>query len=136
MPLLITRDMHQQLADLGYSSEQRKKFTPEKAHEIIDKQYYFKHEQSSQTETKENPLETEWQSLYQMWDWAVDRMFEVSEKMRCDTIMGMTATERAPAPLQSYLDQYHDELLPEEIYFLKVSILIKELAEKIKSRNL
>lgn len=36
MPLLITKDMRQQLADLGYSAEDVKHLTPEAAHEIIN----------------------------------------------------------------------------------------------------
>lgn len=35
IPLMITRDQHQQLADLGYSKEQRKNMKPEKAYKIL-----------------------------------------------------------------------------------------------------
>lgn len=36
VPLMITRDMHQQLADLGYSREDRMHMTPETAHMILN----------------------------------------------------------------------------------------------------
>ena len=37
-PIMITKDMHRQLADLGYNKEDRSNLTPEQAHEIINNQ--------------------------------------------------------------------------------------------------
>lgn len=47
IPLIITQDMRQQLADLGWGKEEQKNLTPDRAQEIINDQEAYKKQEAS-----------------------------------------------------------------------------------------
>ncbi|MDA1335189.1 MAG: hypothetical protein O2794_04255 [bacterium] len=63
IPFMITREMHQQLADLGYSEKDRSKLKPEEAHTIITERQrkwfrFGRSNDNAEEEPSKSPLES------------------------------------------------------------------------------
>lgn len=121
IPLMVTREMNQSLADLGWKKEERNKLTPVAAHEIIQNQTRFVEEsKTEEAETKQTL--NDWDLLNLRWDHAVDAIFN---SPKYDELLKLTQLEKDPEKLDSYLRNNQASLSPAEIEFLQTSIAIK-----------
>ncbi len=136
IPYMITRDMHQQLADLGYNKEARSHLTPEEATAILSEQTFYTKRQDQNKESKEVPTLVDYEIIRAQWEDAYERLMDTAaDDEKTLEIIALTTDERASAPIFAYIARHEAELTPEQKQFLLLSAYTKEVVEKIKANR-
>ncbi len=127
IPLMITRDMHQSLADLGWKKENRSSLTPLAAHEIIKSNTRFEEDtKAEEVETKN--VQNDWDLLNQRWHHALDSL---DDSHQSNTLIELSSSSKTnPEELYAYLNRNQATLSPAQTEFLQADI-----ARKTRNRD-
>jgi len=119
----LTKDMQQQLADLGWSKETQTDMSLGYAKEIIEDQQVFNKEWYVLMHT--------WADALQRWDERsteeFNRVIDVSLRISGET------SEETISRMEKYIKDHKSDLSPEALYFLSMSLEVKK--KGLKDRN-
>jgi hypothetical protein len=135
IPLFITKKLEAELKALGVLDEEIMKLKPREAWDLLQRKTLEKELKDEPPQKVYTPDQAskEFALLRELWDEAVDRMYERSDADTTSRLLAEAAkTFDDPIPLQTYLEKEGSNLNPEEKFFLEISIEIKRFRQKAK----